>query len=274
MTSNRKKMRSRLLVAVLVCIGSLSAWGSDLVVRGDSAYVVGHYPEAMELYRQAMTEEGTSSQLLYNLGNACVKNGDPGSAVVYYLRALRLDPASDEIRNNLRYAELAVADRNRADLKGKQVSVEEDKASFIGRVHASITQNTASDTWAYAAAVCFVAFILAVAGYIFLKTVIVRKACFFGGIMLLICAVLFVVFGEMAASKATRTDEAVISAFKTRLASEPDTTSQPVSAPLNKGTKVKVLDVETGPTGKPIWYKVRRNSNYVGWVRASEIEVI
>lgn len=267
-------MRSKLLLAVLVCLGSLSAWGSDFVTRGDSAYEAGHYLEAVELYKQAVAEEGTSPQLLYNLGNACVKNGDPGSAVVYYLKALRLDPSSDKIRNNLRYAELAVADRNKADLKGKQVSVEEDKASFIGRVGISISQNTASDTWAWAAAICFVAFILALAGYIFVKIVFVRKACFFGGFVLLICSVLFIVFGEMAASKASRTDEAVISAFKTRLVSEPDTTSQPASAPLNKGTKVEILDVETGPTGKPNWYKVRRNSNYVGWVRASEIEII
>ncbi len=267
-------MRSRLLIAVFVCLGSLSAWGSDLVAKGDSAYEAGRYLDAIELYRQAVAEEGTSPQLLYNLGNACVKNGDPGSAVIYYLRALRIDPSSKEIRNNLRYAELAVADCNKADLKGKQVSVEEDKASFLGRVQTSITQNTASDVWAWAAAICFVTFILSLAGYIFVKAVFVRKACFFGGFVLLVCAVLFIIFGEMAASKAARTDEAVISAFKTQLVSDPDTTSQPVSAPLNKGTKVEILEVETGPTGKPNWYKVRRNSNYVGWVRASEIEII
>ncbi len=267
-------MRSRLLIILLACLGSLQAWGSDLVARGDSAYEAGHFLEAVEIYKQVVAEEGTSAQLLYNLGNACVKNGDPGSAVIYYLKALRIDPSSKEIRNNLRYAELAVADRNKADLKGKQVSVEEDKASFIGRVHTSITQNTASDTWACAAAICFVAFIIALAGYIFVKIVFVRKACFFGGILLLLCSVAFIVFGEMAASKAARTDEAVIMAFKTRLVAEPDTTSQPASAPLNKGTKVEILDVETGPTGKPNWYKVRRNSNYVGWVRASEIEII
>ena len=258
----------------MFCIASWTVSASDLVQRGDSAYLEGNFSKAIEYYQDALTQEGSSASLLYNLGNAYVKNGDSGSAVIYYLRALRLNPSSEDIRNNLHYAELSVTDRNKADLKGKQISVEEDNPSFVGRLGNAITQNMASDTWAYAAAVCFVAFILSMAGYLFIKIVFVRKMCFFGGFVLFVCSVLFVIFGEMSASKAARTNEGVIYAFKVQLSSEPDTTAQPSSAPLNKGTKVEILDIETGSTGKPIWYKVRRNSNYVGWIKASDIVVI
>ena len=80
---------------------ALSATAAPMRQQADSAYSAGRYTEAVELYKGVIDSEGTSAQLLYNLGNACVRSGAPADAVIYYERALRLDPGNKDARNNL-----------------------------------------------------------------------------------------------------------------------------------------------------------------------------
>lgn len=266
-------MRIKTLMLTL-CLVAVPAMAAPTRQQADSAYSSGRYSEAVELYKGVIASEGTSAQLLYNLGNACVRSGVPGDAVLYYERALRLDPGNDDVRNNLDYAAAKVNDRNRADLKGKQISVAEDEVGFVGRVHDSITRRTSSDTWAWWAAGCFICMCALAAAYIFCSDVRARKAGFFGGMFAGVASVVFVVFAFMAAAQAGRTDEGVVAAFKATLLAEPKSGAAPAAAPLNKGTKLTVQDSETDTKGTITWYKVRRNSNYVGWIKASEFEII
>lgn len=55
-------------------------------------------------YEQAITcyeTIGTSSELLFNIGNSYAQMGQHGYAVLFYLRALCLSPSDTDIRNNL-----------------------------------------------------------------------------------------------------------------------------------------------------------------------------
>lgn len=262
-----------LILMLLVAATHVGAWATPRQAA-DSAYRAGRYAEAAELYQKAIAADGTSAQILYNLGNAYMRSGAPGDAVLYYERALRLAPGNADVRNNLEYAAAKVADRNRADLRGKQVSVAEDEASFVGRVHDSITRRTSSDAWAWWAAGCFIAFCGLAAVYIFCSGVWMRKVGFFGGMVAGVASIIFIVFAFMAAGQAGRTNEGVIIAFKTQLRTEPKNSAPAAAAPLNRGTKLTVLDTETDTKGKVTWYKVRRNSNYVGWVKVSDFEII
>ncbi len=69
--------------------------------RANALYEEERYAEALTMYEQLMGAGVVSAQVLANAGNAAYKANDTGRAVLYYLRALRLDPRNDMARQNL-----------------------------------------------------------------------------------------------------------------------------------------------------------------------------
>lgn len=267
------KIKILLVSIVLLAAGAFSSKAS-VVESADSAYKAGNYELAVSLYSEAIKNLGTSPGLLYNMGNACVKISEPGRAVLYYERALRLDPASKEIRNNLAWASSKVNDANRAALKGKKGNVLPEHPGFAVRLYRWITRNVASGTWAYIAAAAFICFCICIAAYIFSRIIIVRKIGFFASIILLPLSLVFICFGFASASAAGRTDEGVITVHTVELLESPDEAAQKCAPPLSRGTKLEILSEEQGPSGAAAWYKVKLNPDYTGWIKASELEVI
>ncbi len=69
--------------------------------EGNAAYEAGDYGAAIDRYREVADAGVVHRDLFYNLGNAYFKSGDLGHAVLWYERALQLDPRDGDIRANL-----------------------------------------------------------------------------------------------------------------------------------------------------------------------------
>lgn len=95
------------------------------------AYKDGDYGKAIECYRQIEKSYGTSSALLFNMGQAYTRSGNLGKAMICYQRALQMNPSNGEARENIKYVESRVQDANRAELKGKKISVVAEDPSFL-----------------------------------------------------------------------------------------------------------------------------------------------
>lgn len=260
-----------LILSFLTCFPVSAVPG---LAQADSAYVDGRYEDALTLYSEVAEKEGVSPELLYNMGNAAYNAGDYGKAVLAYERASRLDPGNKEIKNNLQFLRNKVEDANRAELKGKRAVVSPDDASFFRSVYALIAERSSSNMWASWAAVCFILALGCVALYVFTSGVLLRKIGFFGSVSLIALSVVFVLFSFMAASRVEAADSAVVTAYKVPLLSRPDEGAKVSSAPLTRGSKVEILETEMSDDGSPLWLKVRLNHDYVGWIKASEAEVI
>ena len=62
-------MSRRILYAlVLIMTGIMAAGAQDLIKSANAAYEKDQYDRAIELYNQAAREQGTSSELYYNIG--------------------------------------------------------------------------------------------------------------------------------------------------------------------------------------------------------------
>jgi tetratricopeptide (TPR) repeat protein len=69
------------------------------------------YREAILNYRFLIEEKGYGSPDLFsNTGNACFFAGETGMAIVYYQKALQLDPGNSDVRHNLLYVRSMVID--------------------------------------------------------------------------------------------------------------------------------------------------------------------
>jgi len=86
--------------------------GSErLFDEGNLLYQQQDFQGARDKYLQIEMEGEVSSALYYNLANSHYKLGDMGKAILYYERALRLDPGDDDIQANLKAANQATVDQ-------------------------------------------------------------------------------------------------------------------------------------------------------------------
>lgn len=255
---------------MFICANVMSGSASEVVP--DSAYSMSDYATAAAEYGKIIEREGTSSELYYNLANCYAKGGDYGHGMLYYLRALRLDPSNSDAANNVDYIDARVHDANQNELKGKRLSVDPDSTSFFRSVGQYIEARHTSDFWAIMAAVLFFIVIVSVGSYIFSRHVLVRKIGFFGGLVTLCLSVACLVFAFMAANYVS--DEGVVTGTKVKLLSEASLSSKSLAVPLNRGTRLRVLETLPSGSESPEWYKVRLNSDFVGWISSADFEPI
>ena len=239
----------------------------------DSLYRKGDFTMAADAYYTIAKVDGVSAPLYFNMANAYAQAGDLGHAILYYSRAQRLDPSDKEISNNLHYFASKVEDSNRAELRGKKISVSGDPETFFQTVRRMICSLSVS-VWASSAVIAFLIFLAAVAVYLFCSDVTLRKTGFFGGICALLLSIMFIVFAFTGASDFDSHDSAVLMAYKTELLIEPSSDAKPATNQLCQGTRFDIIAEETDVKGEPTWYKVRLNADIEGWVRATDIEVI
>lgn len=74
-------------------------------------YNAGQYEQAARNFEAIAAEGIENSDLYYNAGNAWLRTGDLGRAVLWYERALRLAPSDPDVRFNLAHARSLVKDR-------------------------------------------------------------------------------------------------------------------------------------------------------------------
>lgn len=267
-------MNRNIYAIILFMILGVLCMRADELDEAAQAYNSGDYAKAIELYKKIEKKEGTSSALCFNMGQAYTRANNLGQAMLMYQRAIKLNPSNAEARSNIKYVESKVQDANRTELKNKKLSVIEDEPSFFGSVRNYITKRHLSNTWAIWAASCFILMIGCFALYIFSSQVLVRKIGFFGGgAMILLCAS-FITFAFMAANSVNKKERGVITEYKVELKSEPSTSSKSVAAPLTQGTMMNIINNQKDENDNVLWYKVRLNSDYVGWVSAENFQAI
>lgn len=263
-----------LLVITAISIFPGVAYSADGLKEAEVAYQNGDYAKTVKIYNEIAKTQGVSAELYANMGNAYAKAGDYGHAFLCYERSLYLDPSDKEVLNNRAYILSKIEDGNKANAQGKDISVVPDEPSFFSRLKTYITHSHTSDTWALWGGICFVLLCGCVFVYIFRNEVLLRKIGFFGAIALLVLCSVFMVFSFASAKACQAHDQGVITGFKVSLYSEPYTTSKVTGTPLERGTRLDILEKETDQNGKVEWYKVRLNSEFAGWIPAKEFEVI
>lgn len=77
---------------------------SDAFEKANKLYAEGQCEPAINTYSNLAQNGTVSAALYFNLGNACLKGGRSGLAVVYYQRALEISPRDPDIRANLQLA--------------------------------------------------------------------------------------------------------------------------------------------------------------------------
>lgn len=270
-------MKTKFITIILSFFAfALTASAQSDAEMAKNAYDAKDFGKAVELYQKAVAKDSTrvSASLLYNLGNACFNAGDFGGAVLAYSRALKIDPSSRKIKDNLDYVLSKVEDRNAAPLKGSSISAVPDDSSLITTIEKYVSRTRHSDFWAVWALIFFCATLAGIALYIFSGRIALRKTGFFGSIATLGLCIIFLICAFLSKGASEARDECVVTAQSAVLVSEAGAEQKKNDNVVYQGTLLQILEVADDAEGLPAWYKVRLNANFIGWIKASEIEVV
>lgn len=139
-------MRSLLAVALLLALaGSSFASIEDQFAAANQCYENKQYDSAIVRYAELAAQGTGSAALYFNLGNAYFRSSDLGHAVLWYLRAQRLDPSDPDIAANLDFAK-----------RFTSIQMEGVALNPVSSLAKSIVEPHRLSTWAWLASFSFV----------------------------------------------------------------------------------------------------------------------
>lgn len=223
------------------------------LVEGNTAYDEGNYEQALTLYSQIEEAGVESAALYYNMGNTFYKMKSYPMAILYYEKALKLNPGNEDIRTNLEIANMAIVDK-----------INVLPQSFIQRWWNGLKQSFSADGWAWVSVAMFGLFLVSLFVFLMSRRIGWRKAGFFVGIVALVCFALSLVFAIGQYRDLKYQDEAIIMTPTVTAKSSPSVNSVDLFV-LHEGTKVRILDSAKD------WNKIRIADGSLGWLQASDM---
>ena len=229
---------------------------SGLWNMAGEAFAAGQWQNALNYYQMIEGENLESADLYYNIGNTYFKLDDIAHAILYYERALKLDPAHEDAAHNLEIVRQMTLDK--IDVVPDFILV----SWFRG-----VRQGLSADAWAWItlalAAIVGVLFLLfRISGSTAVRTVSFIVACVFA-----VLTVFTFIFSLQQKRAITRQDSAIVTAPVCSVKSSPAEGGKTVFV-LHEGTKVRLLD-NVGD-----FAKISIADGRQGWAPTSTFEVI
>ena len=256
-------MRQIYITILLTVLALPVVAGNANIDRANQAYKQELYNEALKLYLQEAKETGVSSALYCNIGDTYYRLKDNVHAVLYYERALLLDPSNSDARFNLEF------------VRGKMQLPDDAGDSWFSNWVDQTVSRLSSNAWAVIAIITFLLFLAAVAVYLFMDNVLMRKIGFFGGALLIVASVLANLAAFHVHNKATGNSGAIIMPETVTLSTAPrePRDKQEEAFQLQQGTRVEIVDsIADKTSGK--WLQVSTAGGHKAWIKATNLEVI
>ena len=235
---------------------SYNNWFED----GNAAYAEGNYGQALTFYNSIVDAGMESADLYYNMGNTYYKMKDYPHAILYYEKALKLNPGDEDIRVNLEIANMAVVDK-----------INVIPQSFIVRWWNGLKTMLSADGWTWLSLAFFALLLVCLFVFLMSRQTGVRKLGFFFGLLVAVCLALSVVFAAEEQRDLNRHDQAIIMTSTVNVKSSPSVQSVDLFV-LHEGAKVRVLDTYQSKLDQDReWNKIKIADGSVGWLPASDM---
>jgi len=251
-----KKIAVLVATILLVAFHAVAQDPEQLAAQAAKAYNARQYQEAIAQYEKIIAGGYESYALYYNLGNAYFRNNENAQAILYYEKALKLEPNNEDIKHNIEVVNSKLADK-----------VEMVPELFYKRWWKLIVNMMDIDMLAAVNIILLSLALLLIAIYIAVPNILARKISFWAGISLLFIFSIGVLAASQRNHNNTSQYEAIVFTQTVNIKSSPDENSKDIFV-LHEGTKVKLLDVVAE------WQEIRIANGSVGWIKTSDIKKI
>jgi len=228
----------------------------SLFREANRMYELGQYEPALERYNAVILSGSESSELYYNMGNSAYRSNSIGHAILYYEKALKLDPANEDAIHNLDYVS-----RYRLD------AFDELPSYFLGIWISGFVQIFPEKTWSILAIIFFALLLAGLIIYLFSNYIAVKKLGFISGVAAL---ALFAITFSSAVSRhkdIVNPDSGIILTPSVVVRSSPSESGTELFI-LHEGTKILVNEEVSG------WQNIRVVDGREGWIRTVDYESI
>ncbi|NCB98239.1 MAG: tetratricopeptide repeat protein, partial [Bacteroidia bacterium] len=127
-----------IITTVLIYLSANAQSPKEMWTEANNNYSQANYQAALEGFLKIEKSGYVSSALFYNIGNAYFKMKEVGKSILYYERALKLDPADKDVINNLQLARDFSLDK-----------IEEIPDFILKTWIKEVNYSLSSDAWAY-----------------------------------------------------------------------------------------------------------------------------
>ncbi len=228
----------------------------ELWTKANDAYSMGQYETALNDYIEIEKNGYHSYRLYYNMGNAWYKTGNMGKAILYYEKALKLNPAGEDALNNLQIAKLQTLDK-----------IDVLPEFIVSTWIKDIRNLMSSNGWGYTAVGLFAVVCILLLLFKFAPTTGGRKLSFVLACVVFLFFIFAVLFAFSLRAKAKSEDNAVVMVPVSNVKSAPNSTGNNLFI-LHEGSKVEILE----QAGK--WCRIEISDGRQGWLEEKDIEVI
>ena len=248
-----------ILWVILFTMSAVACFGNadeQLLQRADSAYQQENYAEAITLYEQIAANGNEGAILFYNLGNAYYKNGENAKALLWYERALKLDPSDEDIQHNIAFVNRKIIDK-----------IDAVPETLFAQWWHKVTDLLTERQWAVLSIIGSFLLFLSIGAYLFARSGGVRTTGFVTFWISIIVIVFSVIFANKQKEKATHHTEAIVMDLVVDAKNAPNAGGKNLFV-IHEGLKVQITNEMNG------WVEIRLPNGEKGWIAQNSIEKI
>ena len=229
---------------------------TQLLKKANDAYQQENYNEAIDLYEQVAKQKIGSADLYYNLGNAYYKAGFNAKALLWYERALRLNPSDEDIMHNIAFVNQKITDK-----------IEPLPPTTLQRLWNNLSMSCTERQWGILSIVFSFLVTLCMVTYIFARHSGLRIGAFVTFWIAAILLVFSIIFGSKEKARAQQNNEAIVMNLVVEAKSEPTSNGHTIFV-IHEGLKVQMEKEENN------YVEIRIPNGEKGWISKSAIEKI
>jgi tetratricopeptide (TPR) repeat protein len=245
----------RLLFTLFILSASLVAQTTnELFKQASISYEQKEYYEALNLYEGIESTGQFSSEIYFNKANCYYKLQQNAEAVLYYEKALKLNPSDEDAQFNLHLVQLRLVDK-----------LAQVPQTFYQKWISSIKNLMSIDLWAKAGILFLFIFSGLFIAFIFSNVYrFKKKAISFSMISISLAAI---TLSLAYYSFNTQKTEAILMQDNAYIKSAPSSQSEDLFI-LHEGTKIEVLELFND------WTKIKLSDGMIGWLESESVEGI
>ena len=251
-------MKRHIFVILLAFFSLLTqaARFSETKTLADSAYVKGDYERAIKLYSK-LADQSPTADVCYNLGCAYYRIDDIAHSVLWFERALKLDPSNKDVLFNLELARTKTIDK-----------IIPQHEFILFTYFRQVTSWFSLRTWTIMGLLTFVLMLVALLIFWATDSIFMRKLTFSSAIFLLLLSILANVCAMKQKDFKQAQTSGIITVPAVTVKSTPAYNGNDLFV-LHEGSKVEILD-----SSLKEWCEVTIADGKVGWIPKKSFDLI
>lgn len=243
--------KSKLFILVLLLGLCTTVFGKNAAwEQANQAYSQGQYPRALEGYLSIEKTGKVSADLYYNIGNTFFRMKRIGESILYFERALKMEPQHRDAKYNLEIAESKTIDR-----------IEAIPDFFLLSWWNAIAACFHPSTWGILTLLLLLITGLGILVLIFSPSVRLRKWSFWTGSTSALLFLICLIFAFQTRARYFDDSEEIITESVVSVKGSPDDRGTNLFL-LHEGTKVTRMDKVSH------WKKIHTADGNEGWIES------